>query len=250
MASSKERLAERPWVYPYNYSSDPAAEADRREVEQGEGDVEDAISRAASAFWNRCVGHADDWLQKNSAVAEKVRDLARAYKVTVARNARNCAEKWKNVLPIDSLEELYKETNNPLYVWQAVSKAFHDSNMKKSGGIEAFLKQEEAFSIPDWCAREIGRVAGTLSCLGLGTDGRVTTEEIAKALRLTSRGSSAYRMREKRREDQNKADYIRELIASGMTPQRARAVVYPQIADARALRRAGRKVPPRAKLRP
>ena len=250
MTNSKKSPAEGPWVYPYDYSSDPAAEADRREVEQGEGDIKDAISRATSAFWKRRAEYADKWLQKNPAALREWRDFAHACKVTSIRYSKKCTDKRKNISTSDNNEALYEETRNPLYVWQAISQAFSDSNMKKSGGLEAFLKQEEAFSIPGWCAREVGRVAGMLSSLGIGSDGYVTTNEIIRALRLTSRGSNAYRMREKRRDHQNKADYTRELIDSGLPPQRARAVAYPQIGDARALRRASHKVPPRANVAP
>ena len=228
-----------PWEYPHELENDPAAAEDRRELNEGAGDPEPVLDRMVRAYWQRYADHVAAWLASNVGRPAKERDRAEAYRLVALRKARTARAWQSDPECVDDLEELYAETGNPLYAWQAIAQTLNASG--SAGSRELFGPSE----LPYWCAQVVSRVAWDLITLGLPGHPDPTRGNILKVLRLSSQGTGAYGQRARRWREQAKADLVAELIEAGMKPQRARAVAYPAITDPRTLRLYGKRVAPR-----
>lgn len=238
-----------PWEYPHSFDDDPEAKAERRELDHERGSPSGGSSgtleRAVTAYWQRHGDHADAWLRANPEADQRQRDRAFAYRVAAARNARTAGGLKPSPLIRPDLERLFRETGNPLYVWQAVAWEASVPEMPGCSGGSA-----GPATVPGWCARELVALARRLTILGHPGTPAGTDANVKRALGLTSQGFNAYGERDRRRRDQERADFVAELVAAGLPEQRARAVAHPHITDPRALRRAGKRVAPRAKPPP
>ena len=162
MAAGKKGTRKRePWEYPHSFDDDPEAEADRRELDGKTAGPEGTLERAVSAYWRRHADHAEAWLQANPKAEQKQRDRAFAYRVATARNARTAGGIRPSPAVRSDLERLFRETGNPLYVWQALAWETTRPEPSKESGSDP-----GPATIPSWCAQELVALARRLTTLG------------------------------------------------------------------------------------
>jgi hypothetical protein len=232
-----------PWEYPHDFTDDPAGVEERRAMDAADteyGNPEPTSERAISAYWQRHADYAEAWLQANANAPAKQRDRAFAYRIVATRHAQT-AGGMKSTYVRPNLELLFQQNPNPLYMWQAIACALSDVRGTRDPALQGPVE------IPYWCAQLLRATATRLLHLGRRGAPAATPVNVQKALRLFSQGYSAYVEREKQELDRKRGDFVAELVAAGMSPQRARAVVLPHIGDARALRRAGKRIVPQGK---
>jgi hypothetical protein len=240
---ANKRAPRKPWEYPCDYTDDPASAKDRRLAERfDEGDhsvsVRD-LNAGLAAYHRRRADHAAKWRAANTTADRKDQEQAVTYQVQA-----EIAEKWfEEDTPASDppdLKALFLETHNRLYFWQALWSALSKPRKADASG-------EVTLQIPDWCLIPLKSLAGRLLHLGKPGAPRATSANVQKALKLISQGSNAYLARDRRRRSQSAIDLAGALEAAGLTPQRARKVVFSHINDDRALRRAGKRGRPARK---
>jgi hypothetical protein len=245
---TKKPTAREPWDYPYEYADDPAAAEDHllaKRFDEGDYSVSVTTLNAGLAgyHWRR-AHHASAWLAANAKTDRKNRDDALAYRVRAEISAKWFEDDTPPAEPPD-LKALFIETHNRLYFWQALWWALSKpGKVDESGSV--------TLQIPDWCLIPLKSLAGRLLHLGRPGAPRATAANVQKALKLISQGSNAYIHRERRRQTQSAVDLAVALQAAGLTPQRARKVVFPNVNNDRALRRASKRATPvrKAPVRP
>jgi hypothetical protein len=186
-----------------------------------------------AAYHRRRALHASDWLTANIAAPREERDRATTYQVAAEESAKFVEN---SALPpqLPDLEALFIKTRNRLYFWQAIAWALRNPQ-------KANKARTSAAQIPDWCLEPLKAVATRLVSLGMPGTPRGSAANVQKALGLISKGANAYGARARQNQRQHAVAFAAKLEAAGLTPQRARKVVFPRITDAGSLRRAVRR---------
>jgi hypothetical protein len=239
---SKKAARRPPWEYPHDFADDPAGTQDHKLLESFDGGgaslTEDDLHRMTHAYFQRHVDHVTAWLAANSDAPREQRDSAFAYRVAMERNARTAGGAIQDeYVPLD-LQRLYTETKNPLFVWQAISWALQSAKLGNGTDRAASIE------LPVWCIPMLRQIAAQLVVLGQPGTPRATTANVVKIIGLTSRGSSAFKDRDRRMRDLHKATYVAELVDAGLPVGRARKVGFAKIHNERSRRRASKRVTP------
>lgn len=232
-----------PWMYPFEFFDDPEAQNDIRKLDRVNSNRQEVSERAVSAYWQRRADYARAWISRNPNASQEDHDRAFAQQVWCSGNAETAGGMRSKFEPID-LEQLHRETKNPLFMWAAISAALNGWKSRRASPSDPY---PEPPPIPAWCVAPLRSAANALVVLGQPGCQEVTSQNVANALKLLSKGRNAYKDRSRVMERRRQVEAAAKLQDAGLTPQRARRVVFPNISDDRALRRAAKKATPRVK---
>jgi len=238
MAGAKSDAAKRkPWEYPHDYSDDPAADADRRELVDAEHGHDELTERSVRAYWQRRADYARAWLESNPSASPEERAHATLELAASELNAK-AAGGMNRPFELPDMEQLYRATDNPLYVWAAISHALHGVGQQPES---VNCGSAGAAAIPAWCVEPLRRAAASIVSLGLPGMAPPTSGNVATALGLVSQGYNAYRLRDRETLERDRTRLLDELQRRDLLPQHARQAVFPRIGDIRARRRAAKR---------
>lgn len=232
-----------PWMYPYEFSEEPEYQSYLRDLDEAKSGHQQIGEQAVSSYWQRRADYAEGWLSKNSDAPQEDRDRAFAEKVWCSDNAKTAGGIKSKIEPLD-LEQLYRQTRNPLFMWAGICAALNGWDSRRASPSDPY---PEPPPIPAWCVAPLRSAANALVALGQPGHPEATNPNIASALKLISQGRNAYKERPRVMERRRLVEAAAKLQNAGLTPQRARRVVFPSISDGRSLRRAARKAAPRVK---
>lgn len=232
-----------PWMYPYEFSEEPEYQAYLRGLDEARSAHHQIGERAVSSYWQQRADYAEAWLLENPNASQKNRDRAFAQQIWCSEHAKTAGGMRSKIEPLD-LEQLHRQTKNPLFMWAAICAALNGWKSHRASPSDPY---PEPPPIPAWCVAPLRSAANALVALGQPGHSDATSPNIASALKLISKGRNAYKERPRAMEHQRLVEAAAKLQNAGLTPQRARRVVFPSISDDRSLRRAAKKAAPRVK---